>query len=47
MVSAEQHSFPGKSCVLRCGMNEFGELKRSLSSVAAQLIHLARRGFHV
>ena len=47
MVSAQQHSLLRKSSLLRSGVNKLGELRRSLSGVAAQLIHLARCRFDV
>lgn len=47
MVSAQQHSLPRKSNSLRCGVDKLGELRRSLSGVTAQLIHLTRSRFDV
>jgi len=44
MVTPKQHSFPWKSGLLCCAVNKLGELGRSLSGVAANLIHLARGG---
>jgi hypothetical protein len=47
VVTAQQDAVPGKSTLLRRGVNKLGELRWSLSGVTAQLIYLAGSGFDV